>query len=54
MLTTTQLMCVAGVGLTAVKSFQNGGKWPRYNLDRWDKVSGMVTGDFVANSVTAK
>jgi len=30
-------MCVTGVGLTAVKSFQSGGKWPRYGIDKWDR-----------------
>jgi hypothetical protein len=30
---------VGGVGLTAVKVANNGGKWPRYNMDRWDRVS---------------
>src|ERR1700761_6815282 len=33
-----QMMTVSGVGLTFIKSSQNGGKWPRHNMDRWDKV----------------
>jgi len=30
-------MTISGVGLTTVKHFQNGGKWPRYNTDKWDR-----------------
>lgn len=29
---------VTGTGLAAIKSYQNGGKNPRYSVDQWDKV----------------
>jgi len=31
------MMMVSGVGLTYIRTTQNGGKWPRHNIDRWDK-----------------
>lgn len=30
---------VTGVGLTALKLWESGGKRPRYNTDKWDRVS---------------
>jgi hypothetical protein len=42
-LTFWQLMTVSGVGLTMVKTAQNGGKWPRHNIDRWDRVRYSAT-----------
>ena len=43
MLIDLQMMMVSGVGLTYIKTSQNGGKWPRHNIDRWDKVCVSTT-----------
>lgn len=37
-------MMTGGLGLTYVKIAQNGGKLPRHNTDRWDRVRLTITG----------
>ncbi|KAF2674906.1 hypothetical protein BT63DRAFT_449897 [Microthyrium microscopicum] len=33
------LTVFTGVSMTGIKTMQSGGKWPRYNIDRWDQQS---------------
>ncbi|KAG9251318.1 uncharacterized protein F5Z01DRAFT_663919 [Emericellopsis atlantica] len=49
---------ITGTGMAALKSWQNEGKNPRYDLDQWDKVlmtrDARITGTFRGQSGLAQ